>query len=94
MRTPQEDLMEDLKDPEFAKLYREERVKFNIAIMLLKARLNAGLTQGELAAKLGVRQPYIDRLESGEANPTLSAVQKILDALDLRMVIEPIGGKE
>jgi len=94
MKTPQEDLMEDLKNPEFAKLYRAERAKTDIAIMLLKARENAGLTQGELAAKLGVRQPYIDRLESGEANPTLSAVWKILDALKLRLVIEPIGGKE
>jgi len=85
-RTPREDLLEDLKDIEFAKLYGAESAKTDFAITLLKARENANLTQKEFAAKLGISQPYIARLESGEANPTLGTIGSILAMLGLRLV--------
>ncbi len=85
-KTPREDLLEDLKDIEFAKLYGAEDAKLDFAITLLKARENANLTQKEFAAKLGISQPYIARLESGEANPTLGTIGSILATLGLRLV--------
>jgi len=85
-KTPREDLLEDLKDIEFAKLYGAEDAKLDFAITLLKARENANLTQKELAAKLGISQPYIARLESGEANLTLGTIGSILATLGLSLV--------
>lgn len=85
-KTPREDLLEDLKDLEFAKLYGAESAKTDFAITLLKARENANLTQKEFATKLGISQPYIARLESGEANPTLGTIGSILATLGLRLV--------
>ena len=85
-KTLREDLLEDLKDLEFAKLYGAESAKTDFAITLLKARENANLTQKEFAAKLGISQSYIARLESGETNPTLGTIGSILAMLGLRLV--------
>jgi len=85
-KTPREDLLEDLQDLEFAKLYGAESAKTDFAITLLKARENANLTQQEFAAKLGISQPYIAKLESGEANPTLGTIGTILATFRLRLV--------
>ena len=46
-----------------------------------KLRQRKGLTQSELAAKVGVSQSYIARLERGSLDPKLSLVRKIVDIL-------------
>ena len=85
-KTPKKDLLEELKNIEFAKLYGAESAKMDFAVTLLKARENANLTQKEFAAKLGISQPYIAKLESGEANPTLGTIGSIMAMLGLRLV--------
>jgi predicted transcriptional regulator len=47
---------------------------------LKKRRNELGLTQSELAKRAGVSQPLIARIESGDVDPRLSTVKKILDA--------------
>lgn len=44
---------------------------------IAQARKDAGLTQGELADRVGVSQPALSQIESGNNDPTLSTVQKI-----------------
>ena len=83
---PTTDLLKSLKNPEFAKLYGEENAKTTFAITLTKIRRSLNLTQKELADKLGMSQPYIAKLEGGEANPTLGAIGKLLAAINLRLV--------
>ena len=46
-----------------------------------KLRQRKGVTQSELAAKVGVSQSYIARLERGSLDPKLSLVKKIIDVL-------------
>ncbi len=91
-RTPLEDIAEDLKDPEYAKLFGAEDAKSEFAIALCRARDRAGITQKELADRLGVSQAYIAKLSAGDANPTLGAVGRMLAALgfSLRMDVEPL----
>ncbi|MFW9786979.1 MAG: CBS domain-containing protein [Candidatus Thorarchaeota archaeon] len=48
-----------------------------------KLRQRKGLTQSELAAKVGVSQSYIARLERGSLDPKLSLVKKIVDILTI-----------
>jgi len=86
--SPTEDLIEELKDPEFKKEYGAEQAKLEFAVVLCNARTQARLTQQQLAEALGHSQPYIARLEGGEANPTLAAIGRMLAALDLKIVIE------
>jgi transcriptional regulator with XRE-family HTH domain len=86
IRTPFEDLVERLKNTEFAKLYGEEDAKLDFAITLTKARRSLNLTQKELALKLNISQPYIAKLEGGEANPTLGTIGKLLATINLRLV--------
>lgn len=84
--TPTDDLLERLKDPEYAKLYGAENAKVDFAITLTKARKNLDLTQKSLADKLGISQPYVAKLEGGEANPTLGTIGGLLASIDLRLV--------
>jgi DNA-binding XRE family transcriptional regulator len=80
-----DDISSRLKDKEFAGKYGEEMAKLSFSNTLLDARNKKKLTQVELARKLGKSQPYIAKLESGEANPTLSMVGKILSVLGYRL---------
>ena len=84
-RTPNQDLQEDLKDPEFAKYFNGETIKSEFGIKLYFARLNAKLTQAQLAEKAGVTKAYIVTLERGEGNPKLSTIGAILAAMNLTM---------
>jgi len=86
--TPTDDLLERLKDPEYAKLYGAENAKVDFAITLAKARKSTNLTQKGLSEKLGISQPYVARLEGGEANPTLGTVGSLLAMLGYRLVTQ------
>ncbi len=54
-----------------------------IGSQLRAARLQAGLTQVELAQKAGVRQAVISRLERGQGNPTIALIAEIAGAISL-----------
>lgn len=79
---------ERLKDPEYARAYGEEAARASLAVCLATARIEAGLTQQELAERIGKSQPYVSKLESGEANPTLGAIGRILACLGRQLVCE------
>ena len=84
--TPTGDFLNRLKDPEYAKLYGEENAKVDFAITLTKARKKLNLTQKNLADELGISQPYVAKLEGGEANPTLGTIGRLLATINLRLV--------
>jgi transcriptional regulator with XRE-family HTH domain len=59
--------------------------------LVLSARLKAGLTQQQLADRLGVTQPVVAAYESGRRQPTVQSLMRILAAagFDLRLSLEP-----
>ena len=85
-----DDIINDLQDPEFAKEYGAEMAKLSFSNTLFNARNVTKITQKELADNLGLSQPYIAKLESGEANPTLSVVGSILATLGFRLSTDTI----
>ncbi len=91
MTTPTEDLIQELKDPEFARLYGAEQAKMEIGMTLTKIRKSLRLTQAQLSVRLGVSQPYVAELESGEANPTVAKIGSLLAALNLRLVAQTLS---
>lgn len=86
MPSPIEDIKREVQDLEFAKEYGEELAKISMAVTMAKARLENGLTQEQLAARARTSQPYIAKLESGYANPSIGAVAKILAVMGFRLV--------
>jgi transcriptional regulator with XRE-family HTH domain len=54
---------------------------------LKEARLRAGLTQTELAERLGASQPVVARLESGRANPRIATFERALAATGHRLAV-------
>lgn len=51
------------------------------------ARLRAGITQTELARRLGTTQSAVARLEASGANPTVSTLERALAATGHRLVL-------
>jgi transcriptional regulator with XRE-family HTH domain len=86
-------LKEELNNPEFVKGYGAEVAKNNVGMTLYKIRKQMNLTQKELSDKLGISQPYIAKLESGEANPTVSSVGEILAVLGFMLITDSIPMK-
>lgn len=83
-KTLEKELMQDpILKAEFAK----HEPEYQLARRLIEARRQGNLTQAELAAKAGVKQEYIARLESGSANPTLASITKVSRALGVRLEI-------
>lgn len=59
---------------------------------LAAARRAAGLTQAELAAKLGTTQSAIARLERGEVAPTITTLSRLADTLGIHFEVAPRSG--
>lgn len=74
-----------LKDTEIKRAYDALEPEFALIETLMQKRIEKGLTQKQIAEKIGTRQSAISRLESGSYNPTLSFLQKIADALGARL---------
>ena len=87
-RTFRSDLEQRLQDPEFAKMFGAAQAKSSFALTLAKARAELGLTQKELANKVGVSQAYIAKLEGGEVNPTLERIGSLLAVLELSLTTD------
>jgi len=55
---------------------------------VLQYRRSHGLSQTELAALLGMRQPNIARLEAGEHAPTIETLSRLADVLKLDFSVD------
>jgi ribosome-binding protein aMBF1 (putative translation factor) len=61
--------------------------EFDVALLVLEARLHAGLTQKELAKKMGTQQPSIARVESGKLLPSLEFLKKLAKAVKTQLIL-------
>lgn len=61
------------------------------AQILLDARKNAGLTQQELAERIGADKGYVSRLERGLTIPSVSTLYRIAAAMGLAVELRPIA---
>ena len=64
-----------------------------LARELIAARTQAGLTQGEVAARMGTTQSVVARIESGRGTPSMRTVQRFTSAVGARAVVrmEPLA---
>jgi len=68
--------------------YVEARRAFLIGQAVRERRLALGLSQTELAARAGMTQPALSRLEAGGVVPTIPLLERISMALDADLVVE------
>lgn len=52
---------------------------FIVSELLKESRLNANLTQEELARKIGTKKSYISRIENGKSDIQLSTLYKLFE---------------
>ncbi|MEX2495178.1 MAG: helix-turn-helix transcriptional regulator [Woeseia sp.] len=67
------------------------RTAKQIGAIVRRARRNAGLSQTDLADRIGLRQATISRLERGEDETKLSTLLDALTALGLEITIDRRG---
>ena len=65
--------------------FDRETEAFCLAQTLKDERKRAGLTQEELAEKIGTKKTYISRLENGKADIQLSTLFRIFEGLGKRV---------
>ena len=74
-------------DPEFARGFDEGYRDFKIGVILRQAREEAGLTQEELADRVGTQKTAISRIENHAEDIKLSTIQKVAKALGKNLEI-------
>ena len=62
-----------------------------VAVALRWARQDAGLTQAQVASRLGVSQQQIAKLERPGANPSIATLRKVAEALGMRVHLELVA---
>ena len=92
MMTHEELIEKMLSDPEARAEYeRIEREEMPMLDAILKARRETGLTQAEVAARMGTKAPAVARLENAlitcSPSPSLATLKKYAAALGKRLEI-------
>ncbi len=77
-----------LKDKAVKSEYDRLAPRYTLISQLIKARARKGLTQKQLAEKIGTKQSAIARIEGGNANPSFDFLEKIVKALGAKLVIQ------
>lgn len=88
------DLKKELfSNPKLRKIRKENQLAYDIANMVLDVRIKKGLTQAQLARRVGTEQPCIARIENGDHLPSMSFLQRVAKALDvdLRAYFFPVN---
>ena len=85
----------DMTDPAYRAEYERTRFANDIAIRVLRYRTEHGLTQTAFGRLVGIRQPHVARLESGDHEPSMSTLVRLAAALgeDFTVDIKPGGAR-
>lgn len=65
-----------VKDPEFWKNYGEKFETFKLGVLLKQARVDAGMTQEQIANELHTTKSVISRMENHATDIRLSTLEK------------------
>jgi predicted transcriptional regulator len=76
-----------LKDPKVKAEYDRIGPEFALAEALIKARLNAKMTQGQVARRMGTTQSAVARMESGNGLPSTTSLVKYAHAVGKELKI-------
>lgn len=92
LRTAAEIHQKDMADPAYQREYERTRLANDVALRVLAYRTQHHMSQAELARRLGMRQPHIARLESGEHEPSLHTLTRLSSALGIEFSVDITPG--
>jgi transcriptional regulator with XRE-family HTH domain len=83
------------KDPEFRQQYDALEEEFELFDVLLRARKQAGLTQEQVAERMGTKAPAVARLEAGGGSkghsPSVATLRKYAQAVGCRLEVRLVA---
>ena len=84
-----------LARPDVRREYERIAEEFEFLSEILKARVAAGLTQADVAARIGTTQSAVARLESagGRHSPSIATLQRYASALGYKLQVRLVKGK-
>lgn len=74
-----------LQNPEVKKTYDDLGAEFELISSLITMREESGLTQDEVAERMGTKAPNISRLESSRSNPSLKTLVSYAQACGFKL---------
>ena len=77
-----------LENPAVRAEYDRLAAEYAIKQAVIDARQASGLTQQQLAARTGINQADISKLETGSANPSLRTLQRLAAGMGMNLRIE------
>ena len=80
-------LSELMEDQEFANEYNALEEQYSFARQVIEARIASGMTQAELARKVGTSQANISNLEHGTLNPSFEMARRVAAGLGKRLCV-------
>lgn len=87
-----------LGQPEVQTAYDALKPEFEVLRQMLQARKGAGLTQAQVAERMGTKPPAVTRLESslssGKHSPSLATLRKYAAAVGCQLEVRLVGHKE
>lgn len=81
-------LDEQLKDEEFKSEWDASECEYSLVRSLVAARKECHMTQKELAEKTGINQADISKIETGNANPAISTLQRLAEGMGMVLRLE------
>jgi ribosome-binding protein aMBF1 (putative translation factor) len=81
----------DIDTEEFREAYEEARRAYEFGVLARTLRKAAGLTQKELAARMGTTASAIARLEAGGTSPTFATLERLAAALGVQLRLEVVN---
>jgi transcriptional regulator with XRE-family HTH domain len=82
---------QNMRDLDYRREHERTRLASDVAIKVIRYRVDHSLTQAALARLLGMRQPHVARLEAGDHEPSLSTLGRLSAALglDFSVTVKP-----
>jgi ribosome-binding protein aMBF1 (putative translation factor) len=84
---------QDMLDPEYRREHERTRLANDVAIKVIRYRVDHNLTQAALARMLGVRQPHVARLEAADHEPSVATLARLADVLGLDFSLDIKRGR-
>jgi ribosome-binding protein aMBF1 (putative translation factor) len=85
------------QEPEFKAAYDELETEYTLLRELLLARQRSGLTQAEVAEKMGTKPPAVTRLETALSDnrhsPTIATLKKYAQAVGCKLEVHLVPAK-
>ena len=75
-------------DPDARARWERTALARAIANAVVAYRTRERLSQGALAARLGMKRPAVSRLELGEHNPSIETLERLATILGLRFIVD------